>query len=277
MKIKIVSDSASNILKLDGIGYECTPLTIRTNEKEYVDNENLDVNQMIKELREYKGKSSTSCPSIGDFLKCFGVADEIYVITLTSKLSGSYNAAMQARSMYLEDNPNAKIHVFDTLSAGPEMELLIEKIAELKKEDKPFEEVIKLSNEYLGKTKLFFSLESLHNFAQNGRISKLSEIASRILSIRAVGQASVDGMLQVLAKCRGVKNAASKLVSYIFESNYIGGKLRIAHVNNLEFANKIKEMILEKYHEAKIFISECRGLCSYYAEEGGVLIGCECF
>lgn len=276
MKIKIVSDSSCNITNLEGISFESVPLTIVTERKEYIDDSSLDVNQMVKDLRDYKGKSSTACPSIGNFLKSFEDADEIYVITITSKLSGAYNCAMQAKAMYLEKNKNAKIHVFDTLSTGPEMELLIEKIQELIKENKPFEEVVKLSYDYLKNTKLFFSLESLHNLAQNGRVSKLSEIASRILGIRVIGQASIDGVLQVLSKCRGIKPTVKKIVNFIFESNYKGGKLKIVHVNNMDFAVKMKELIKEKFKEAKIFISECRGLCSYYAEEGGILIGLEC-
>lgn len=276
MKIKIVADSSCNITNLEEISFSSVPLTIITDNKEYVDDEYLDVNKMVKDLSEYKGKSSTSCPSIGNWLKSFEDADIIYVVTITSNLSGAYNSAIQAKEMYLEKNPNAKVHVFDTLSTGPEMELLIEKLASLIKEGKEFEEVVSLGNKYLGKTKLFFSLESLHNLAQNGRVSKLSEIASRILSIRVIGQASIDGILEVLSKCRGIKNAISKLVNYIVESNYRGGKLKIAHVNNLDMALKIKEAIKEKFNDAKIFISECRGLCSFYAEEGGILIGCEC-
>ena len=168
MKIKIVSDSSCNIINLEGISIESVPLTIVTENKEYVDDSNIDVNQLVKDLREYKGKSSTSCPSIGNFLKSFEDADEIYVITITSKLSGSFNSAIQAKKMYLEQNKDAKIHVFDSLSTGPEMELLIEKIQELVQKNKTFEEVVKECYEYLNNTKLFFLLESLHNLAQNG-------------------------------------------------------------------------------------------------------------
>ena len=111
MKIKIVADSSSNLLNLEGIEYSSVPLTIITNDKEYVDDENLDVNQMVKDLREYKGKSSTSCPSVGSWLNSFEDADEIYVVTITSNLSGAYNSAVQAKNIYLEQKPNAKIHV----------------------------------------------------------------------------------------------------------------------------------------------------------------------
>ena len=154
MKIKIVSDSSSNIMFLNDVDYTPVPLTIITDKKQYVDDETLDVHQMVKELKEYKGKSSTSCPNITDWLNSFGDADEIYAVTITSNLSGSYNSAMQARQIYLEKHPNAKVYVFDTLSTGPEMELLIEKIAELIKMGKEFERVVELAKQYLSKTKM---------------------------------------------------------------------------------------------------------------------------
>ena len=172
MSYKIVSDSASDILSIEGINFESVPLTIVTEEKEYIDDENLNVDQMVTDLREYQGKSHTSCPSTGKYLQSYEGNDEVYVVTITSKLSGSYNSAVVAKNMYLEENPNAKVHVFDSLSTGPEMKLLIEKIIELKNEGYSFEEVVEKATKYLETTELYFCLESIHNLAVNGRVSK---------------------------------------------------------------------------------------------------------
>ena len=131
MKTKIVVDSSADVLEIKDIDFDSVPLTILTDKKEYVDDKNLDVDGMVKDLREYNGKSHTSCPNTGKWLESFEGYDEIYVITITSKLSGSYNAAMVAKDMYIEENPEAKIHVFDSLSTGPEMKLLLEKLIEL--------------------------------------------------------------------------------------------------------------------------------------------------
>lgn len=273
-KIKIVTDSSADLLKIEKVDFSFVPLTIMTNEKEYVDDENLDVNEMLDDLIKYKGRSKTSCPNSGVWLDSFEGYDEIYVVTLTSQLSGSYNAANVAKQIYLESNPNAKIHIFDTLTVGPELQLLVEKIEELICENKEFEEIVKLTEEYLKTTRLYFSLESLHNFVQNGRVSKISEITSKLLKLKVIGKAK-EGMLFVLNKCIGLKKAFLEIVSQISNQCYEGGKMRITHINNLIFASMIKDHFKKLYSEADIKICEARGLCSYYAENGGVLIGFE--
>lgn len=273
MSYKIVSDSSSDILNIEGINFESVPLTILTENKEYVDDKNLDVDEMVNDLREYQGKSQTSCPSTGRYIESFNGNDEIYVVTITSKLSGSYNSAVLAKNMYLEDHPNAKIHVFDSLSTGPEMKLLIEKIIELKNNGCSFEEVVEKASAYLESTELFFCLESIHNLAVNGRVSKLADIATRLLNIRIIGKAK-EGVLHMLNKCMGAKKALRTMFEFIKEKCN-GVKIRIAHVNNIHFAENLKNLILTAFQNAQIEIYKSTGLCSYYAEEGGVLIAFE--
>ena len=273
MSYKIVSDSSSDILNIEGINFESVPLTILTEEKEYVDDKNLNVDEMVNDLREYQGKSQTSCPSTGRYIESFKGNDEIYVVTITSKLSGSYNSAVLAKNMYLEDHPNAKIHVFDSLSTGPEMKLLIEKILELKNNGCSFEEVVEKASTYLESTELFFCLESIHNLAVNGRVSKLADIATRLLNIRIIGKAK-EGVLHMLNKCMGAKKALRTMFEFIKEKCN-GVKIRIAHVNNIHFAENLKNLILTAFQNAQIEIYKSTGLCSYYAEEGGVLIAFE--
>lgn len=273
MSYKIVSDSSSDILNIEGINFESVPLTILTENKEYVDDKNLNVDEMVNDLREYQGKSQTSCPSTGRYIESFKGNDEIYVVTITSKLSGSYNSAVLAKNMYLEDHPNTKIHVFDSLSTGPEMKLLIEKIIELKNKGCSFEEVVEKASTYLESTELYFCLESIHNLAVNGRVSKLADIATRLLNIRIIGKAK-EGVLHMLNKCMGAKKALRTMFEFIKEKAN-GVKFRIAHVNNIHFAENLKNLILTAFQNAQIEIYKSTGLCSYYAEEGGVLIAFE--
>ena len=273
MKIKIIADSSADLLSMDGIDFESVPLTINSTDNEYVDDSLLDVERMVKELSLYKGKSGTSCPSVGSWLDSFEGYDEIYVVTITGKLSGSYNSANAAKSMYLEENPNAKIHIFDSYSTGPEMLLLIEKIHELVNLGYEFNEVVDQAIKYLNSTELYFSLESLHNLAQNGRVSKLSEVAAKILNIKVIGKA-LDGQLQLLNKSIGSKRAFATLTEHILKT-YKGGKMRISHVNNLALANKIKEFFINLFKDIDVKIYNSRGLVGFYAEEGGVLVGFE--
>ena len=131
MKIKIVTDSASNLYSMEGLGdvaFESVPLRIRTSETEYIDTKDLDVAAMVEELSHYKGKSGTACPGVGDWLAAFEGYDVIYCVTIISTLSGSYNAAMTAKQQYEEENPGKKVFVLDSYTAGAEMKLQVEEL-----------------------------------------------------------------------------------------------------------------------------------------------------
>lgn len=276
MSIKIVSDSAADLLKLNGVDYACAPLTIITDEKQYIDDANLDVEQMAVELQNYKGRSSTACPGVGAWLEAFGDAEEVIVFTITGTLSGSYNAACLAKSDYEEQYPNRRVFVLDTLSAGPEITLMIEKTAEYIRQGKTFDDICEQVMEYQKRTKLLFILESLVNFANNGRVSPVVAKATGLLGIRIVGEASAKGDLSVLDKCRGEKKSLAAIVSYMKKFGYCGGKVSLGHCANESATLKLKEMIMEEFPKAQIEMHSLRGLCSFYAEKGGILVGCEC-
>lgn len=276
MKIKIVADSSCDLLTMPRVGFASVPLTISTDEKTYLDDEMLDIEEMVSDLSTYKGRSYTACPSIERWMDSFADADEIYVVTMTSALSGTYNAAMVAREQYLEQHPETKIEVFDTLSTGPEMHLLIDQIASLIAAGEAFETICEKAKEYQKRTRLFFSLESLHNLVQNGRVSKVVASVAGMLGIRILGTASEHGTLETVAKCRGNHKVVSSLLAQLEHCGYAGGKVYLAHSQNQELAEEIKAALEKKYGEVTIGIYETRGLCSYYAEKGGILIGVEC-
>lgn len=276
MRTRIVSDSSCNILSVPGIEFACAPLTIYTEERSFIDDADLNVDDMLGYLSTYKGRSFTSCPNIDQWLSCFDNADVIYVVTLTSNLSGAYNSAVQAVKIYKETHPDAKVHVFDTLSTGPTMCLLIEKLAAYIEEGLPFEEICSLGQKYLTYTRLFFSLQSFHNLAQNGRINKAVALIAGKLGIRILATASTKGTIETVEKCRGEQRTLTSFVERIIEAGFKGGKILIAHCNNISFAEKIASAIKVKFPTAKVSITPTRGLCSFYAEKGGIILGYEC-
>lgn len=273
MKIKIVSDSSSNILEMKGLDYTSVPLKIIVGEKEFVDDKELDIKNMIKTLAAFNDKTSTSCPNSAEWLEAFGDADIVYGFSITSNLSGCYNAAMQAKIMCEEECPDVKIHIFDSLSVGPEVQLLMEKLIEFINAGLVFEETVEKMNEYMTHTHLLFSLESLANLARNGRVSPLVAKAAGLLGIRLVGKASDVGTLEPISKCRGEKKAIAEIMKLMKEHGYKGGPVRIAYCYNEGAAAALKEKIIADFPDAEIQVLLCTGLCSYYAEKGGVLVG----
>ena len=276
MKIKIVGDSASNLYNLPDVTYECAPLKIITDAKEYVDNIELDLQGMVDDLRTYKGKSGTACPSVGDYLAAFEGYDIIYVVTIISTLSGSYNAAMQAKAQYEEENPGKKVFVIDSYTAGGEQKLHLEKLRDLVLEGKDYETVCREITEYKDHgTSLVFSLESMINLANNGRVPMIVAKALNLIGLRMIGIVSEEGQIHPTDKARGEKKAIETIWAKMLSEGYKGGRLRIDNCFNVKTAEAIKELALENFPGADVRIEPTLALCSFYAEKGGLMIGFE--
>ena len=273
--MKIVADSSANVLNLDTIPFASAPLKIITADREFVDDHQLDPNAMVRYFDNYKGKSKTSCPNSSDWLEAFADADDIFCVTITSGLSGSYNTACIAKQLYESENPGKRVHVIDSLSAGPELTLIIEKLQLCMEQEMGYEEICQEIDSYTGKTGLLFMLESLKNFAANGRVPQAVAKLTGILGIRIVGKASDQGTLEPMDKCRGQSKTLAAIVTHLKELGLSKGKVRIAHCVNEAAALTLKDRIQEHFPQAQVSIHACRGLCSYYAEKGGLMVGFE--
>ena len=197
--------------------------------------------------------------------------------TLRSGYSSSYCSfaiRSELKEQYEEEYPDRKVCIIDSLSAGSELKLIIEKIQELKAAGKTFEEVSEAISEYQNHTHMIFCLKSLRNLANNGRVNPAVAAIAGVLNIHVVGIAN-EGVLDQREKARGPKKALVAIDSLMKEFNYNGGKVIIDHCFNETDANAVKAHILASYPNAEVRIEETRGLCSFYAEVGGLMIGVE--
>lgn len=275
MKTKIVVDSAASLYALEGVDFACVPLKIITDHEEYHDDGTLDAVGMATTLRTYKGRTSTSCPNVSDWLAAYGDADEVYAITITGTLSGSYNAAQLAAEEYQQDHPGKRVFVLDSLSTGPEQALLAEHLRDLLAQGMEFDDVCEEMLRYHKHTHLLFSLESLANLARNGRVKPAVAAVARMLGIRVIGQASDAGDLEVLCKTRGEHGALERMVLEMKAHGLTNGRVHIDHCCNAAAAERLKHMVHAVFPEAKVEVGTCGALCSYYAEYGGLMVGYE--
>ena len=273
--MKIVADSSANIISLNDTDFASAPLKVITDTREFVDDTNSSAEEMIEYFESYKGKSKTSCPNTADWLEAFGAADDIFCVSITSGLSGSFNSACVAKQVYESDFPDRRVFVIDSLSAGPELMLIVEKLQDYMRQGLTYEEICDNINAYQKTTSLVFVLESLKNFAANGRVSPAVAKIAGVLGIRIVGEASEQGTLSPVSKCRGEAKSLIAMLNYMKENGLKTGKVRIAHCMNSNAAKELKRMILETFPNADVQIHPCRILCSYYAEKGGMLVGFE--
>ncbi len=277
MKWNIVADSSIDLFALESaqenITFSTVPFIIRVDDKEYVDDDNLNIDEMMTDMKECKTASQTACPAPGAWYEQFQKEGNVIAITITSNLSGSYNSACVAKEMALEDEPNKKIAIIDSLSTGPEMVLILRKLCELIGEGKDFDVVIDEIHKYMNHTHVTFALSSFDNLVKNGRMNKVAGFIANKLGLLGIGIASEKGTIEMKGVSRGRRKAIAAIISDMQQRGTYIKSVIISHCRNVEFAEQVKEAIQTEWKDAKVTIMPLRGLCSYYAEEGGLIIG----
>jgi len=276
MKFKVIADSCCDLNEelRESVNITLVPLTIHIGDKVYIDDANLDISELLRAMKESTSVPKTASPSPGDFIKEYEEGENIFVVTLSSMLSSTYNHAMMARKIVLEELPNKFIHVFDSLSASVGETLVSLKVLETLKDEQDPPKIVEKVNEYIKSMKTFFVLESLENLIKAGRISSLKGKLASLLSIKPIMKGTENGEIALVENVRGSKKALMRLIEIIGEQ---GVKLEdkilgIAHCNCLDKALKFKEEIQQRYRFKDIIIVETAGISTVYANEGGIII-----
>ena len=275
MSIQIVCDSSANILSSQDKFYTTVPMKIIAGDRECVDTPALDLQGMVSFLKEHKGKSGSSCPNVQDWLDAFGDNREVFGITITKHLSGSYNSGHQACQTYMEEHPGAKAFIIDSLSTGPEMMMIVDKIRQLEEQGLDYDTIKAQVLDYANHNHTLFCLRSMTNLARNGRVHPAVAKIAGMLNIRVVGDVE-GGEITPVHKPRGDKKAIQVLVEMMGERGLQDGNLvRIAHCYGEDSANALVEAVKEQYPNCRFTVEPTTALCSFYAEAGGLIIGFE--
>ncbi len=276
MSYRIIGDSCTDLpekLKKDE-HFRLVPLTLLVDGEEIVDDETFNQKSFLEKVKASPKEPQSACPSPDDFMKEFDFDGDIYIITLSSNLSGSYNSAELAKRLYLEDNPGKNIEVFDSRSASVGQTLIAMKIRELAEEGNTFQTIVTKVNEFRRGMKTKFVLETLETFIKSGRISGIQAILASTLNIKPVMAATKEGTVEKLDQARGINKALNRMVKIIEKDVIKPGEriLGISHCNNYERALFVKEEILKRVPFKEHFIVDTAGVSSTYANEGGIIV-----
>ncbi len=276
MGFKIIGDSCCDLTEelRSEMNVEIVPLTIDVEGKTYIDDDSLDTMELLKDMKKSATVPKTSCPSPNDYMKAYEGDGDVFVSTLSSELSGSYNSAVLAKKLFLEENSDKFIHVFDSKSASTAQALIAMKVYELKTAGYESTEVVEIVEAYISEMNTFFILESLDNLIKAGRIGLLKGKLATILSIVPIMTSNDKGQIDLFENIRGSKKAFKRLINVIGEQ---GEKLEekvlaITHCNCLDKAIQFKQEAMEKYNFKDIVISETHGISTVYANDGGLII-----
>lgn len=275
MTYKIIGDSCTDItekMKKEGM-VSLVPLTLTIEDDEFVDDETFNQQEFIAKMKASPECPKSACPSPERYMQEFEGQEECYVVTLSSKLSGSYNSAVVAKEMYLEEHPEAKIEIVDSRSASCGQMLLAVKLKELKEKGLDFATVKEKITEFRDTMETKFVLESLENLRKNGRLSRVTFAICNVLNIRPV-MAADDGEIIKIDQVRGHNKALMRMIEFIEKDAKDAANkiLGIAHCNNRERAEMVKREILKRLPFKDCIIVNTAGVSTLYANDGGIIV-----
>jgi DegV family protein with EDD domain len=276
MPVKIVADSCCDLNQslIEQMNIKIASLTIQLEGQVYRDDEHLDIDQFIVNMKASSEAPKTACPSPKEFMDAYEGEESVFVVTLSSALSGTYKSAILAKDMFLEEAHKKFIHVFDSFSASVGETLISLKISEMAKKGLEDSQIVEKVNEYINGMKTFFMLETLENLVKAGRISPLIAKVTSILNVKPIMAGTEEGSIKVHEKVIGGKRAFKRFVEVIGEeeANLEDRVLGIAHCNCLEKAIEFKNEVLKRYNFKDIIIVKTAGISTVYANEGGLII-----
>lgn len=276
MSYRIIGDSCTDLTKEQKSSkkIDLVPLTLQIENESFIDDETFNQKEFITKMAASSACPKSACPAPESYMKLFDQADDIYIITLSSQLSGSYNCAELARNLYLEQNPDKNIYVFDSKSASGGQTLIAMKIQELADGGLPFKEVIEQTNKFRDEMSTFFVLESLENLRKNGRLSNMKAFIASALNIKPIMIGNDEGSIDKVDQARGMKKALIRMSEIIADKvrNSQDRTLAIAHCNNYERALFVKEELEKRVDFKDVIIMDTQGVSTLYANDGGIIV-----
>ena len=276
MSFKIIVDSCCDLTPAQ-LREECfvkVPLTIRVGGHTIVDDDTFDQGELLWRMKESETAPQSACPSPMQYLEAFDCgADDLYVVTLSALLSGSHNAAAQARSIWLEDHPGANVHIFNSCSASAGEVLVALKIQELAQSGMDFTTVVDQVSRYINEMQTYFVLETLDNLRKAGRLTRVQSIVTGALHIKLLMGATPEGEICKKGQAMSVKQALNKMVALMADDlKHVGKRLSIVHCNCLERAFYVKELAMKRCRFDEILVSDTGGISTMYANDGGIVV-----
>ena len=276
MSFHIVCDSCTDLTEEDlkkGC-YTLVPLTLLVDGEEIIDDETFDQADFLAKVAASKEAVKSACPAPESYMEAYSKADDIYVVTLSAELSGSYNSAVLGKNLYEEENGTKNIHVVNSRGAATTQVLIARKLNEYASQGMPFEEVVDKIEEYTTSLRTYFVLETLEVLRKNGRLSRLSATIAGALNIKPVMIGTRDGVIQKAAQARGMKKALAKMVEHMGSEgrDLTRRQFVISHCNCYERAVYVKELIKKHLHAEDVDIVDTKGVSSLYACDVGIIV-----
>ena len=255
--------------------FASVPLTLDIDGYVITDDETFDQADFLRRVEESPNVPKSACPSPAAYMEAMEGVERVYIITLSSQLSGSYSSAVLASNLFTEENPGVQVHVFDSKSASIGQTLIADRIYQLEEQGLSFDEVVARTDEYIESQHTYFVLESLDTLKKAGRLSGLKSIIASTLNIKPVMGSTPIGSIQQLDKGRGMKKALEKMADCMMAdltANVRDSVVAISHCNCPDTAGILRELVEARGSFKDVIVVDTRGVSSLYAGDGGIIM-----
>ena len=277
MSYTVIVDSCGELteeMKASG-NFETASLTMEVGGVRIMDDTSFDQADFLRRVAECPESPKSSCPSPEDYMEKYRCeAERVYAVTLTAELSGSYNSAVLAKNLYIEEYGEKNIHVFNSRSASIGETLIAMKVQECEETGMTFEQVVDTVERYIDGQHTYFVLENLDTLRKNGRLTGIKSLVAGALNIKPVMAATPEGTICQIGQARGIKKALAKMADQIAEETQEAEEkiLAISNCNCRERAREVERMLLAKMKVKASFIIDTAGISSMYANDGGIIV-----
>ena len=275
MTYKIIGDSCTDLTAdmLSDPHFVKVPLSIQVGPETILDDETFRQGELLQKMRAWPTAPKTACPAPAQYLEQFIEDGDNYIITLTGRLSGSYNAAMQAVSIYREEGGRANVHVFDSRSASAGQAQIALLVRELAEEGLPFAQVVEQAEAYISRMQTMFVLEDLENLRKNGRLTRVQSLVTGALRVKLLMGATREGEIEKLGQGLSMRQTLARMVSRMADhADHAGRRLVISHCNCRERAEHVRALVQERCRFREILIIATGGISTVYANDGGIIV-----
>lgn len=248
------------------------PLSIQVGPETVIDDSTFRQKELLQKMRAWPDAPKTACPAPSTYLEQFDPDGDSYVVTLSAALSGSYNAAMQAKAIYEEEGGRGNVHVFNSRSAVSGQAQIALLVMELAGSGVPFGRVVEQVEAYISRMRTLFVLENLDNLRKNGRLTRMQSLITGALRVKLLCGATREGEIEKLGQGLSVRQTLARMVSRMAEdADHVGRRLVITHCNCQERAEHVRELVQKRCRFGEILVTTAGGIATVYADDGGIV------
>ena len=274
MTYKLICDSCTDLPvdTLQDPHVVKVPLSIQVGPETILDDETFCQPELLQKMRAWPDAPKTSCPSPSAYMEQFLENGDNYIVTLSARLSGSHNAAMQAKAIYEEEGGKANVHVFNSRSAVSGQAQIALLIRELAESGLPFTQVVRRVEAYISRMQTLFVLENLDNLRKNGRMTRTQSLVTGALRVKLLMGATREGEIEKLGQGLSIRQTLVRMTTRMAENaDHVGRRLILAHCNCPDRAAYVRELVGQRCRFSEVLTVSTGGIATVYAGDGGIV------